>query len=287
VSVEIRPLSTLEEFRACEDLQRRTWRMPDDLDVVPLHFLLSAQRCGAVVLGAFDGDVLAGFVFGYPGFGPEGKLKHCSHMMGVAPEYQSEGVGYELKLAQREVALAQGFDLMTWTYDPLESRNANLNIRKLGAVCRTYIPDFYGPMADGLNVGLPSDRFQVDWWIASSRAKPRAAWASVRGAHSEELGTRWTGSTVLANAVGCSGEGPVTPGAMILDAAVPAVQVEIPADYQAIKSQDPELALEWRLATRRVFQFYFDAGFEVVDFVSQPVERGRRSSYLLTNRLQE
>ncbi len=101
------------------------------------------------------------------------KLKHCSHQLGVLPEWQSRGVGYALKVAQREAVLNQGVRLITWTYDPLESKNARLNIAKLGAVCNTYIRDYYGELRDDLNRGLATDRFQVDWWIASRRIETR------------------------------------------------------------------------------------------------------------------
>ncbi|MGD9316090.1 MAG: GNAT family N-acetyltransferase, partial [Anaerolineae bacterium] len=131
MNVLIRPLESIAEFHACEALQRRVWVLPDDLEVVPLHLLLTAQRNGGLVLGAFDGGELVGFLFGFPAYDQDGRPKHCSHMMGVDPDCQGAGIGYQLKLAQREFALAQGLDLVTWTYDPLESRNAYLNIHKL------------------------------------------------------------------------------------------------------------------------------------------------------------
>ena len=141
--------------------------MPDGLEVLPVHLMVAVPRNGGLLLGAFDGDDLVGYVFGFPGITAGGKLKHCSHMMGVAPGCQVRGIGYQLKLAQREHLLARGCDLVTWTYDPLASRNAYLNLAKLGVVCRTYLQDYYGPMTDGLNAGLPADRLQVDWWIGS------------------------------------------------------------------------------------------------------------------------
>lgn len=261
----------MAEFHACEALQRRVWAMPDDLEVVPLHLLVTVQRNGGLLLGAFDGKELVGFVFGFPAYGRVGKPKHCSHMMGVAPEYQGTGIGYQLKLAQREFALAQGLDLVTWTYDPLESRNAQLNILKLGGVCRFYIRDYYGPLADGLNAGLPTDRFQVDWWIASERVNRRLA---------GRFGTPASATSCPVNAPVRTSEGFLTPGQLSLDADAHLLRVEIPADYQAIKSGDPELALEWRLAMRQVFEAYFAAGYTVVDF-GHKAEGDPRSFYIL------
>lgn len=272
MDVTIRSLETLAEVRACEDLQRQAWAMADDLEVVPLHLLVTAQRNGGLLLGAFDGESLVGFVFGFPGLTKEGKLKHCSHMMAVAPAYQSLGVGYQLKLAQRAQALAQRFDLITWTYDPLESRNAYLNLHKLGGVCRLYIRDYYGPMADGLNRGLPSDRFEVEWWLDGERVQRRLAGRAVPACPESALRVLETRATAA---------GLRAPSQSLLDVDAPHVLVEVPAEYQAVKGADSELALAWRLATRAVFEAYFAAGYTVVDFVSRLAEDERRSSYLL------
>ena len=175
--ISIKRLTTIQQFHQCEELQRRVWGM-SDTDVVPLHLLLTVQKNGGLVLGAFDeGGRMIGCLFGFLGArdATAQQLKHCSHMMGVLEGWRGRGVGYQLKLAQREHALAQGLELVTWTYDPLESLNAALNIGKLGVVCRTYFRDLYGEMEDGLNVGLSSDRFQVEWWVASQRVAHRLA----------------------------------------------------------------------------------------------------------------
>ena len=168
---EIRPLHTIEEFHAAENLQRSAWASTD-LDITPTHVMLTAAKNGGIMLGAFSSTQLIGFVFGFLGagehrFGPEApvavRLKHCSHQMGVLPEWQNKNVGYALKLAQRDAVRNQGLRLITWTFDPLESKNAHLNISKLGAVCNTYLRNVYGDLRDGLNQGLATDRFQVDW----------------------------------------------------------------------------------------------------------------------------
>lgn len=272
MGISIRPLRSLDEYTACEELQRRVWAMPDDLEVVPLHLLVAVQRNGGLLLGAFDGSELVGFVFGLPGLTQEGRAKHCSHMMGVASRYQGAGIGYRLKLAQRDSVLSQGVDLVTWTYDPLESRNAYLNIHKLGAVSRTYIRDYYGPLTDGLSAGLPSDRLQVDWWIASERMGQRQTRAA---------GQPHADCVLQVNDTGRTATGLLTPGALMFDAKAPLVQVEIPADYQSVKAADPNLALAWRQATRDIFEFYFARGYSVVDFHSHLVEETRRSFYVL------
>lgn len=272
MNLSIRPLSAIAEFRACEAMQRQVWAMADDLEVVPLHLLVTVQRNGGLLLGAFDGDELVGFVFGFPSVSSKGKLGHCSHMMAVAPSYQGRGAGYQLKIAQRESVLGQGIDLVTWTYDPLESRNAHLNIHKLGAVCRTYIRDYYGPLADGLNAGLPSDRFDVEWWIAGERV----------GQHlTGDSGKPIASQIVQVNATTRTSEGYLVPGAISLKANARTIRVEIPADYQALKTADPALAFEWRLAVRRISEAYFAAGYAVVDFLHSGTCKGQRSYYIL------
>src|SRR5512141_546470 len=159
----IRPLITLEDFHAAEEVQRAAWGSAD-IDIAPLHVMLTIAKNGGVVLGAFAQDQLIGFVYGFVGTTDraDAHLKHTSHQMGVLPEWQSRGVGYALKVAQREAVRQQGLRLITWTYDPLESKNARLNIAKLGAVCNTYIRNYYGELRDELNLGLATDRFQVD-----------------------------------------------------------------------------------------------------------------------------
>ena len=153
--MEIRPVSEHAEYLATERLQSEVWNLPD-VEIVPLHVLVTAAKNGGLLLGAFDGDRLAGFVFGFPGLTADGRLKHCSHMAGVHPDYRDQNLGYRLKLAQREVVLSQGIDLITWTFDPLEARNAWLNFHKLGAVCNTYLRNVYGDMRDGLNAACPA-----------------------------------------------------------------------------------------------------------------------------------
>jgi predicted GNAT superfamily acetyltransferase len=272
MDIQVRPIESLAEYHACEALQRRIWDMPDELEVVPLHLLVTVHRNGGLLIGAFASGELVGFVFGFPGIDQGGRLKHCSHMMGVVPELQSAGIGLRLKRAQREAVLAQGFDRVTWTYDPLESRNAHLNIQRLGAVCQTYLRDYYGPLTDGLNAGLPTDRFQVEWWLTDDRVEQRLV---------GETGEPWSADLPRVHATRRTQQGLLAPGSLSLDMDASALQVEIPADYQGIKSRDPGLALEWRLATRTIFERYFAAGYQVVGFRSAEQAGARQSFYVL------
>ena len=271
---DIRPLRTLDEFHAAEELQRTAWGSTD-LDITPMHVLITLAKNGGVVLGAFAGDQLIGCVFGFLGtgehrFGPEApaavKLKHCSHQMGILPDWQNRGVGYALKLAQREAVLNQGLRLITWTYDPLESKNARLNISKLGAVCNTYLRDVYGELRDELNQGLQTDRFQVDWWIASRRVETRLT----RKRAPLQLHHYLDAGAVIVNPITWSETGlPVCADPIALPAADRSL-IEFPSDFQAIKRTDHSLARAWRTQLRAICETAFARGFSVIDCLYEP-----------------
>jgi predicted GNAT superfamily acetyltransferase len=165
--IDIRSVSTLEEFARCVALQIAVWGYNDG-DTVPRRVFVVAERIGGQVLGAFDGDTMVGFAMSLPGY-RDGRSYLHSHMLAVLPEYRNAGIGRRLKLAQRDEAIARGFDLMEWTFDPLEIRNAHLNIARLGAIARRYQPDFYGPSTSPLQGGLPTDRLYAEWWLRSPR----------------------------------------------------------------------------------------------------------------------
>ena len=166
-NIRIQSLSTLEHFERCVALQVEVWGYSDG-DLIPRRVFVVAQRIGGQVIGAFDGDELVGFAMSLPGY-RDGKPYLHSHMLAVLPRYRNAGIGRSLKLAQRDDAIARGFDLMEWTFDPLEIRNAHLNIARLGVIVRRYQPDFYGPSSSPLQGGLPTDRLYAEWWLRSGR----------------------------------------------------------------------------------------------------------------------
>jgi len=168
-SVLLRKCDTLEELHACVALQKEVWGF-SDIELVPLRIFVVAQRVGGQVIGAFDRDELVGFAFAIPGI--RGRHSYLySHMLAVRKQYRNAGLGRRLKLFQREDALARGIDLMEWTFDPLEIKNAYLNIEKLGAIARRYNLNQYGITSSPLQGGLPTDRLVAEWWLKSKRVE--------------------------------------------------------------------------------------------------------------------
>jgi predicted GNAT superfamily acetyltransferase len=168
-AVQVRTLTELAEFDLCVKIETAVWGY-DPADVIPRRMFLLAQRIGGQVLGAYVGNVVAGFAMALPGYRNGHSYLH-SHMVGVLPEYRNLGLGRTLKLAQRNDALKRGFQLMEWTFDPLEIKNAHLNIARLGAIVRRYKRNFYGPSSSPLQGGLPTDRVYAEWWLDSSRVR--------------------------------------------------------------------------------------------------------------------
>ncbi|MEO6802347.1 MAG: GNAT family N-acetyltransferase [Granulicella sp.] len=172
-TLRIASLDQLAHFDRCVEIQIAVWGYSDG-DVVPRLVFLLAQRIGGQVMGAFDGDSIVGFAMALPGY-REGTPYLHSHMLAVLPAYRNTGLGRRLKLAQRDDALTRGFELMEWTFDPLEIKNAHLNLHRLGAIARRYAPNFYGPSSSPLQGGLPTDRLYAEWWLRSPRVLERLA----------------------------------------------------------------------------------------------------------------
>ncbi len=165
--VVLRSCQGIPELEACVGLQKEIWKF-EDVDVVPLPLFVLAQKIGGQVLGAFDGDVLVAFAMAIPGIRAGHPYLH-SHMLAVRERYRNAGLGRRLKLLQCREALKGGYDLIEWTFDPLEITNAHLNIARLGAVARRYNVNQYGCMSSALQGGLPSDRLVAEWWLRSKR----------------------------------------------------------------------------------------------------------------------
>jgi predicted GNAT superfamily acetyltransferase len=166
--IGVRALSGLHDFADIVSLQRMIWGW-EDRDILPVRFFVVARDIGGQVLGAFDDNFLCGFCVAIPAVRAGGPPYLHSHMLGVLPEYRDAGAGRMLKLAQRDDALARGFDLVEWTFDPLELKNAYFNIQKLGAIIRRYLPNHYGITSSSLQGGLPTDRCVAEWHLNRPR----------------------------------------------------------------------------------------------------------------------
>jgi predicted GNAT superfamily acetyltransferase len=272
---ELRILETPEEMLAAAELMGAVWP-GDDREIIPAHLLLAIAHNGGLVAGAFADDRLVGFVFGFPGFASTiagVEIKHCSHELGVHPDYRDRGLGFALKRLQRQFVRRQGIRRVTWTYDPLLSRNAHLNIAKLGAVCNTYLRDAYGELRDNLNAGLPTDRFQVDWWLDSPQVVARMAeHPYLRPDLLDYLshGARLLNPSTPPRIADPPDDAAADGYGIDLHGVPATLLVEIPTDFLWLKSSNPGLALAWRLGTRACFERLFGHGFTVTDFLHEP-----------------
>lgn len=283
----IRPISKTADMQQLEDLQRTIWDS-NDLEVTSFHTLHALVHNGASLIGAFDGNKIVGFVFGVLGLIDDptridqvaaARLKMYSVMAGVLADYQKHNIGYRLKLAQRDHANKIGVRLITWTYDPLESVNARLNIAKLGCICQTYHRHFHGDMG-GINAGLPTDRFEVEWWVTSNRVESKVTKQRRPLSYQDLL----RGGAYLINPTTFEGQFPIPAFHYDLPYDKNLLLLEIPANFQAIKQTDPDLARGWREHTRYLFEDLFTHRFLVTDFTVYEEADKKRSFYLLTNR---
>ena len=154
-------------MQACVDLQKEVWNFTD-ADLIPIRMFVVAQKIGGQVIGSFDGNRLVGFALSIPGNRAGHSYLH-SHMLAVRDQYRNSGLGRRMKLAQREDALQRGIELIEWTFDPMEIKNAHLNLVRLGAIARRYNINQYGISSSPLQGGLPTDRLVAEWWLRSRR----------------------------------------------------------------------------------------------------------------------
>src|SRR5258708_11575938 len=261
----IRDLTDLAEMREVEQLQKDVWGVADR-EIFPARALVPLIELGGILLGAFAGQRMAGFVFGFPGL-EKGRVIIHSDMLAVRPEYRLSGLGYKLKLAQRERALANGIDTITWTFDPLQSVNAHLNFGKLGVVADSYRVDYYGETTSFLHQA-GTDRLWVTCQIDSQRVRRRI-----------EVGQQETlfAAYPLILRMGANGEPIESTDA--IDHEV--VLVEIPTEINALRAEQPQLALSWRAATRRVFTQAIDNGYRIEEFCKSHGASEPAGKYLL------
>lgn len=273
----LRDLHTIDDYRSIVMLEQQVWGFEAAGDVVSVPMLVATVHRGAILIGGFTpAGRMVGFVYSFPGI-VRGATIQWSHMLGVVDGHRGSGIGYALKLAQRERALAQGLDLVEWTFDPLQAVNAHFNVTRLGAIVEEYAENIYGDSASPLHRGAPTDRFIAHWRIRAPHVERRIA---------DTTGLRARGADVV-QAVPLTRV--VEDGRWVRlsdthepDARHDRFLVDVPADFTGMLAGAPALALEWRMTTRTLFTRLFALGYRVVDFLFER-ERGR-GQYLLARR---
>ncbi len=253
----IRELELIEEIHEVEEIQKEVWGI-SDRDIVPMTQLVAARETGGTLLGAFDGTILAGFTYGFVGY-EHGQLTLHSHMLAVKPTYRNHNIGYKLKMAQRERALARGIKRMTWTFDPLQSLNAHFNFGKLGVVADQYKINFYGESSSSFLHHAGTDRLWVSWLLDSERVRERIENHAGNGPFIAEIENR-----VPLVAVG--GDGLPRTDYLKELLTQPYALIEIPDRIGDIQEKNPELAVSWREATRWAFSEALASGYLVEEF---------------------
>lgn len=262
-NITYRDLTTLEDFAGVVDLEREIWGPGYD-EVVPVPILAVTVMRGGILVGAFDEDRMVGFVYSFAAI-KHRKPTQWSHMAGVLDAFRSAGVGYQLKILQRERTLAMGLGLIEWTYDPMQAINAHLNFAKLGVIAEEYEVNVYGESTSPLHKGNPTDRFVAEWRVGDARVEER-----VRGA-APLAPVLTVEPAVRAQAAGEW----LQPAAIDLSLDAKRISVEIPTGFTQLLSAEPDLALAWRMATREIFTTYFARGYRAVEFfLDRPARKG-------------
>lgn len=260
------------DYDTCVLLQKAVWGLAD-LEVTSALQFVATTHSGAILqLAETESGTAVGFAYAFPAL--RGGVAHLhSDMLAVLPEHQQRGVGHRLKWAQRDEAMARGVALITWTFDPLQARNANLNLRRLGGTAAEFFPDFYGRTTASLHHGLPTDRLLVRWDLNAPRVRERVD-------EGEPPRTVPTPSLARINDVKWQAGWPVSsePRLEIQD---PELLLEIPPEWDVLCQAAPRVAADWQGKVRRAFQTYLGRGYTVADFA--PTEEGgrRRPLYLL------
>ncbi len=254
--LDIRPLASLEEFRAAVALQFAVWGAGLS-DPTSATILKIGQKIGGVSAGAFAGDgTLIGFVFGLTGV-RDGQVVHWSHMLAVRSDAQNLGIGRRLKEFQHAAVARLGARVIYWTYDPLVARNAHLNFNVFGVRVSEYVRDMYGDMGSDLNRGIGTDRFVVAWPVDASELRERRA--EIAAARADAAFR--TAPVVNPDPAGALQHAPAAAGA-------PRLRVRVPADIGALQRDDVDTAARWRSSTRAAFEHLLGAGYRAVGFAA-------------------
>lgn len=265
-TIQIKQLTTIDQLSEMQQLEKSIWQMPP----IPIHQTFTTVQNGGISLGAYDDEQMIGFLYSFPGF--DGTNHYlCSHMLGFLAPYRKIGLGEKMKRKQAVLAKEAGFSQVTWTFDPLESVNAYVNIYKLGAIGHSYSEDHYGQLGDELNEGLPTDRMLIHWDLTNQTNNQRSLHARVRN---PLVTINEKNDPVVHEDVHSMH---IDPNSMYT--------VSIPDDFQTIKSSNIERAYQWRMQTRFIFQALFSRQFKAIG-----VERNKESNqiaYLFAQQMKE
>ena len=257
MNIEIRHIDSRDGYAACVALQKETWGQ-DFNDAVPASILMVSQRVGGITAGAFDesGEMI-GCVYGLTGY-KDGRPVHWSDILAVKRKARGHGIGKRLKLFQRDELLRNGVETMYWTYDPLQALNANLNFNSLGALPVEYVVDMYGETGSDLHSGLGTDRFIVQWDMASKHVENALA-GTVSGPVSRD-----TQFSPIVNSTSADTHPEPYEGDL---PDLPMLRVEIPASIDDTKRESADIGARWRACTRRAFTHYLDKGYNASQFI--------------------
>jgi predicted GNAT superfamily acetyltransferase len=271
--ITVRRAETVADYRACQEAQRRAWGITEDGYLIPIATMVGANLHGGLVLGAFlpNGQAVA-MSFAFLGR-VEGRLCLYSQLTGVVPGYQSQGLGYRIKVKQRDFCRAEGIGRIAWAFDPLQAGNAHFNLVRLGASAVRYIDNMYGERTDALNAGVPTDRLIAEWDTEDRpprSIRPDAATILPQFTHAT-AGPTGEVEPDLESLCACI--------AMVIGA--PSALVEVPADIARLRRDRPERAEQWRSAVRQAFQAAFEAGYRAISFVRDETVTPNRVFYVL------
>ena len=270
--IVVRPARTRADYDASVLLQRAVWGL-EDVEITSAIQLIATTHAGGMlhVAETSEGRTV-GFAYAFPAL--RGGSPHLhSDMLAVLPEYQQRGVGVRLKWAQREDALARGLPLITWTFDPMQARNANLNLRRLGGTATEFLENFYGVTTSSLHHGLPTDRLLVRWDLASPRVAERAA-------QGDPPRTAAPPASPRINDVKWQAGWPVSSDPQ-LDLDAPELLLEIPPEWDILCRAAPRVADGWQSKVRQALQTYMGRGYIAADFASTQEGGRRRPLYVL------
>ncbi len=261
--MEVRDVDDPNEIKKFMMIQERVWGS----EITPHHIIVAIKEVGGVVKGAYIGDNLVGFVYGFIGR-YMGRYCIYSHQLAVLPEYQNLGIGRILKEEQRKWAIENGYDLIIWTFDPARSKNAWLNINKLGTIAKVYLPNHYGEMDDDLNRGVPSDRFMTEWHIKSRWIRNRPRYRDISEIKDVEYILKvYRKNDTVYPSINSAAEGRY-------------MAVEIPPDFDSLGKNTREAKIQWKLSLRKALTDLFRKGYTAIHFVKS----GENYAYILKKR---